>query len=196
MRWSMLAILFIVRLAMGYQFQSISSVSTQLVDTFGFSYTQVGTLIGLVLLPGVFMALPSGAMTRAATDKTLLMIGAAFYNVLVDLISLRRQHALDDRSKAIAPSLEVSDGSQWKTPLAVGTLGVSYVLGLTFVGFFVSTFCFTLLTMVCLHHFERRAGLTRKALTLYLPLSVAIVAVLYAGIRALRIYVPTQAWLW
>lgn len=77
MRWSMLAILFIVRLAMGYQFQSIASVSTQLVDNFGFSYAQVGTLIGLFLLPGVFMALPSGAMTRAATDKTLLMIGAA-----------------------------------------------------------------------------------------------------------------------
>ena len=77
MRWSMLAILFVVRLAMGYQFQSIGSVSAQLVDTFGFSYAQVGTLIGLFLLPGVFMALPSGAMTRAATDKTLLMIGAA-----------------------------------------------------------------------------------------------------------------------
>lgn len=77
MRWSMLAVLFVVRLAMGYQFQSIGSVSTQLVDTFGFSYAQVGTLIGLFLLPGVFMALPSGAMTRAATDKTLLMVGAA-----------------------------------------------------------------------------------------------------------------------
>jgi predicted MFS family arabinose efflux permease len=77
MRWMMLAILFIVRLAMGYQFQSIASVSTQLVADFGFSYTQVGTLIGLFLLPGVFMAMPSGAMTRAASDKTLLMIGAA-----------------------------------------------------------------------------------------------------------------------
>ena len=77
MRWSMLAILFVVRLAMGYQFQSVGSVSAQLVDSFGFSYAQVGTLIGLFLLPGVFMAMPSGAMTRAATDKTLLMIGAA-----------------------------------------------------------------------------------------------------------------------
>lgn len=77
MRWTMLAILFIVRLAMGYQFQSIASVSPQLVETFGFSYAQIGTLIGLFLLPGVFMAMPSGAMTRAASDKTLLMIGAA-----------------------------------------------------------------------------------------------------------------------
>lgn len=127
---------------------------------------------------------------------SLLMIGAAFYNVVVDLSSLRRQHAVDARSQAVAPSPEVSDGSEWKTPLGVGTLGVSYVLGLTFVGFFVSTFCFTLLTMVVLHYFERRAGLMRQALALYLPLSVGIVAVLYVGIRALRIYIPTQAWLW
>jgi MFS family permease len=77
MRWTMLAILFIVRLAMGYQFQSVASVAPQLVETFGFSYAQIGTLIGLFLLPGVFMAMPSGALTRAAPDKTLLMIGAA-----------------------------------------------------------------------------------------------------------------------
>lgn len=127
---------------------------------------------------------------------SVLMIGAAFYNVLVDLISLRRQHVLGDRSQTVARSPEVSDGFQWKTPLVVGVLGVSYVLGLTFVGFFVSTFSFTLLTMVLLHHFERGAGLVRKALTVYLPLSLGIVAVLYAGIRALRIYIPTQVWLW
>ncbi len=76
MRWLMLAILFAVRLAMGFQFQSVASVSTQLVETFGFSYAQIGTLIGFFLLPGVFIAIPSGAMTRAVTDKTLLMIGA------------------------------------------------------------------------------------------------------------------------
>jgi MFS family permease len=77
MRWLMLSILFIVRLAMGYQFQSVASISAPLVADFGFSYVQVGTLIGFFLLPGVFMAMPSGAMTRAASDKTLLMIGAA-----------------------------------------------------------------------------------------------------------------------
>lgn len=77
MRWTMLAILFIVRLAMGYQFQSVASVAPQLVESFGFSYAQIGTLIGLFLLPGVFMAMPSGALTRAAPDKILLMIGAA-----------------------------------------------------------------------------------------------------------------------
>jgi hypothetical protein len=42
----MLLLLFIVRLSMGYQFQSVASVSTVLVHEFGFSYAQVGTLVG------------------------------------------------------------------------------------------------------------------------------------------------------
>lgn len=75
-RWVMLGVLFVVRLAMGYQFQSVASVSSELVQEFGFSYAQVGTLIGLFLLPGIVVAIPSGLMTRAIADKKLLMLGA------------------------------------------------------------------------------------------------------------------------
>ena len=76
LRWIMLLVLFLVRLAMGYQFQSVASVSSHLVSDLGLSYTQVGTLIGFFLLPGIFIAIPSGTLTRAVTDKNLLMIGA------------------------------------------------------------------------------------------------------------------------
>jgi predicted MFS family arabinose efflux permease len=76
-RWIMLLVLFLVRLAMGYQFQSVASVSSYLVSDLGFSYAEVGTLIGLFLLPGIFIAIPSGLLTRAMTNKNLLMIGAA-----------------------------------------------------------------------------------------------------------------------
>jgi predicted MFS family arabinose efflux permease len=76
MRWLMLLILFVVRLAMGFQFQSVASTSPQLVDQFGFSYAEIGTLIGFFLLPGVFIAIPSGALTRTVSDKNLLMLGA------------------------------------------------------------------------------------------------------------------------
>jgi len=76
-RWLMLFILFVVRLAMGFQFQSVASTSAQLIDAFGLSYAEVGTLIGFFLLPGVFISIPSGAVTRAVSDKNLLMAGAA-----------------------------------------------------------------------------------------------------------------------
>ncbi|MBT7979090.1 MAG: MFS transporter [Rhodospirillaceae bacterium] len=75
-RWIMLGVLFVVRLSMGYQFQSVASVSSTLVADFGFSYAQVGTLIGLFLLPGIFISIPSGLMTRAVANKNLLMLGA------------------------------------------------------------------------------------------------------------------------
>lgn len=76
LRWIMLLVLFVVRLAMGFQFQSVASTAGQLVDTFGFSYAEVGTLIGLFLLPGIVFAIPSGLLTRAIADKTLLLLGA------------------------------------------------------------------------------------------------------------------------
>ena len=76
MRWVMLGVLFAVRLAMGYQFQSVASSASHLVTEFGFSYAQVGTLIGFFLLPGIVFAIPSGLMTRAVSDKNLLMLGA------------------------------------------------------------------------------------------------------------------------
>jgi MFS family permease len=61
---------------MGYQFQSIASISSHLVSELGFSYAEIGTLIGFFLLPGIVIAIPSGAMTRAVTDKNLLIAGA------------------------------------------------------------------------------------------------------------------------
>jgi len=76
-RWLMLGVLFLVRLAMGYQFQSVASVSSHLVEDLGFTYLEIGTLIGLFLFPGIFFAIPSGLVARAVSDRRLLMIGAA-----------------------------------------------------------------------------------------------------------------------
>jgi predicted MFS family arabinose efflux permease len=76
LRWIMLLVLFLVRLAMGFQFQSVASVSSHLVNQLGFSYVEIGTLIGFFLLPGIFIAIPSGLLARAVTNKNLLMIGA------------------------------------------------------------------------------------------------------------------------
>ncbi len=76
LRWMMLIVLFLVRLAMGYQFQSVASISPYLAAEVGLSYAEIGTLIGLFLLPGVFIAIPSGVVTRTVSNKNLLMVGA------------------------------------------------------------------------------------------------------------------------
>ena len=74
-RWWMLFVIVLVRLAMGYQFQTIASSSTHLVENFALSYAEIGTLIGFLLLPGIVFSVPSGLVTRALADRTLLLIG-------------------------------------------------------------------------------------------------------------------------
>ncbi|MEW6645514.1 MAG: MFS transporter [Pseudomonadota bacterium] len=61
-RWIMLAVLFIARTAMALQFQTVGSSTPQLVGQLGFSYADIGTLIGLYLLPGIVIALPGGLL--------------------------------------------------------------------------------------------------------------------------------------
>jgi MFS family permease len=76
LRWWMLLVLFLVRLAMGYQFQTVASSSEHLVRDFGLSYAEIGALIGFFLLPGIVFSIPSGLVTRALADRSLLIIGA------------------------------------------------------------------------------------------------------------------------
>ncbi len=76
-RWFMLALLFLARTAMGLQFQTVGSVGPILVDALAIEYTAVGTLIGLYLLPGVFIALPGGMLGERFGAKRVVIAGLA-----------------------------------------------------------------------------------------------------------------------
>lgn len=76
-RWLILGVLCLARTTMGFQFQSIASVSGDLVRDMGFSYTEIGTLIGRYMLPGVVVALPGGALAARYSDKSLAVLGLA-----------------------------------------------------------------------------------------------------------------------
>ncbi len=73
-RWWILALLFACRAGLGFQFQTLGSVSGSLVTQLGFSYAQIGTLIGFFMLPGLLLALPSGYMGRYLSDRTLVSL--------------------------------------------------------------------------------------------------------------------------
>ena len=75
-RWLMLALLFACRTGLGYQFQTLASVSGSLTTELGFSYTEIGTLIGLFMLPGLLLAMPAGYLGRYVSDRTL--VGLSF----------------------------------------------------------------------------------------------------------------------
>lgn len=75
MRWRMLALLFFARIALGFQFQTAASVGGDLVADFGIDYSEVGLLIGLFMVPGLFLALPAGAAGRFLPDRILAFAG-------------------------------------------------------------------------------------------------------------------------
>ena len=60
MRWRILGLLFLARIGLGIQFQTVASVGDDLIVAFGFNYADIGFLIGLFMAPGLFLALPAG----------------------------------------------------------------------------------------------------------------------------------------
>ena len=70
-----LAVLFVSRTGLGFQFQTLGSVSDHLVDIFGFNFAEIGMLIGAFLLPGMVLAVPCGFVGRYTSDRLLVAIG-------------------------------------------------------------------------------------------------------------------------
>ena len=84
-RWAVLALMVVLRVCFGYQFQTIPPVSGFVMADLGLNYTQLGLLIGLYLFPGIFIALPGGMLGARFGDKTILVGGAAMM-VLGDVL--------------------------------------------------------------------------------------------------------------
>ncbi len=74
-RWVALALIFITRLALGFQFQSVGSIAPILVDEFQIDFVQVGSLVGAFLFPGAFIAIPGGFLSRRFGDKQVVSCG-------------------------------------------------------------------------------------------------------------------------
>ena len=70
-RWSILALLVVVRAVFAYQFSAVSAVSPQLINAYGMDYASLGTLASVYLLPGLFLAMPSGIAGKASSAQVL-----------------------------------------------------------------------------------------------------------------------------
>jgi predicted MFS family arabinose efflux permease len=73
--WLMLLVLFIARTAMAFQFQSVASSGQFLVDAFAIDFARLGTLIGLYMLPGIFISVPGGMLGQRFGAKKLVLAG-------------------------------------------------------------------------------------------------------------------------
>jgi MFS family permease len=75
MRWRILGLLFLARVGLGFQFQTVASVGDDLVVAFGLSYADIGFLIGLFMAPGLFLAIPAGYWGRYVSDRIMVVLG-------------------------------------------------------------------------------------------------------------------------
>ncbi|MFP6697131.1 MAG: MFS transporter [Alphaproteobacteria bacterium] len=76
-RWAILALLLVVRLVMGFQFQAVASMTPFMAADLGLDFAQIGTLVGLYMLPGIFISLPGALYGRRYTDLTMVLFGVA-----------------------------------------------------------------------------------------------------------------------
>jgi MFS family permease len=75
LRWLMLAVIFLTRTSMGFQFQSIAALTPFVVPAFDLSYAEVGLLMGLFMLPGVIIALPGGLLGQRFGSLRVVIAG-------------------------------------------------------------------------------------------------------------------------
>ncbi len=74
-RWHILGLLFFARIGLGFQFQTLGSVADELAGQFGLNYTQIGSLIGFFMVPGMILALPAGFAGRFMSDRFIVGTG-------------------------------------------------------------------------------------------------------------------------
>ncbi|MEO1119987.1 MAG: MFS transporter [Pseudomonadota bacterium] len=77
MRWRILLLLFLARVGLGLQFQTLGSVGDDLVAVFGLDYVAIGAMIGFFMAPGLFLTLPAGYAARFLSDRVLTGVGLA-----------------------------------------------------------------------------------------------------------------------
>src|SRR3974390_1427157 len=76
-RWVILAVLFLARTAMGFQFQAVAALSSFVVADLKIDYARLGLLIGLYLPPGGAIAYPGGLLGQRFGDKRIAVFGMA-----------------------------------------------------------------------------------------------------------------------
>jgi len=77
MRWRILFLLFLIRSIMAFQFASIGAIAPLIGNEFQVDAVAIGALIGIYFAPGIFVALPGGAVASRLGDKRVVLVGLA-----------------------------------------------------------------------------------------------------------------------
>ncbi|QIP09017.1 MFS transporter [Bradyrhizobium symbiodeficiens] len=133
-RWGILAILFVVRLTIAFQFQSVAAVAPLLQQTFGVGLADIGILIGLYFTPGVVLALPGGAIGRRLGDKSttvaalLLMTAGSLVMAATDIWGLQMAGRLVSGAGGVLLTVQLTKmGADWFAGKEIATAMAIFV---------------------------------------------------------------------
>ncbi len=74
-RWMVLAIIFLARTCVGFQFITVAAQMPQLRAELHFDYSQIGILLGVFMIAGALLSLPSGMIANRLGDRRTIQIG-------------------------------------------------------------------------------------------------------------------------
>jgi MFS family permease len=74
-RWVVLAIIFLTRTCVGFQFIAVATQMPQLRAELHFDYSQIGILLGVFMIAGALLSLPSGMIANRLGDRRTIQIG-------------------------------------------------------------------------------------------------------------------------
>jgi MFS family permease len=72
-RWLVLGGLVLARIAFAFQFQALAVVAPGFADHFSLDALAVGTLVGLYMIPGLFLAIPGGVLSQWVGERRFLI---------------------------------------------------------------------------------------------------------------------------
>lgn len=179
-RWGVLAILCLARVSMGLHLQVVAAVAPFLVADQGYSYTEIGTLIGVFMLAGVALAIPGGVVSRRFGDKNTLLGGLALLMLGTGLLAASETFGL-----ALIARVVSGAGGTLLT-MQVAKIATDWFAGRdlsTAIGVLLGTFPLGVaLAMVVLPTLAQ-ARSWRVAVALVAVTAVAILLVVAAGLR-------------
>ena len=80
-RWLILGLIFVVRTSTGFQFQSVASVAPLILSDLHLKYVQLGTLVGLYVLPGVLFSIAGSVIGKHLGERRSVVASLALMAV-------------------------------------------------------------------------------------------------------------------
>jgi predicted MFS family arabinose efflux permease len=74
-RWTVLTIAFLARVGIGFQFISVAALMPQMQAELQLSLSEIGVLLGIFMVAGVFLSLPGAMIANRLGDRFTLQLG-------------------------------------------------------------------------------------------------------------------------